>query len=176
MRTSAPVTTDVLRGKTTTRSELERCSYRGFQQACSSLLWMVQLRLNPASHTQGMGSTPLPPHLPVILTLSHFLDHMLATRPAKQAGAPVWFENAAAAIQSRLSQEMAGDPKDSLGPTALFTQVTNMLRVRGAQHSALQRWMARHCVHVGSLEGMIRRLQCRETIGRHQRPHDYKGL
>lgn len=38
-----------------------------------------------------------------MLALAHFLDRMLALRPARQADAPAWFESAAALIRRMLA-------------------------------------------------------------------------
>ena len=47
---------------------------------------------------------PLPPHFGAVLTLAHFLDHMYATRPAKQIEASPWYEDAIEMVRQELRQ------------------------------------------------------------------------
>ena len=47
-------------------------------------------------------------HAGAALVLAHFLDRMLAQRPAKQAEAPAWFEAAAALVRDRLAELTRG--------------------------------------------------------------------
>lgn len=56
-------------------------------------------------------AAPAPPHLGSILALAHFLDRMLAQRPARQADAPAWFESAAALIRRTLAELTRSAPQ-----------------------------------------------------------------
>lgn len=47
---------------------------------------------------------PLPPHFGAVLTFAHFLDHMYATRPAKQIEASPWYEDAIEMVRQELRQ------------------------------------------------------------------------
>lgn len=47
---------------------------------------------------------PLPPHFGAVLTFAHFLDHMYATRPAKQIEASPWYEDAIEIVRQELRQ------------------------------------------------------------------------
>ena len=47
---------------------------------------------------------PLPPHFGAVLALAHFLDHMYATRPAKQIEASPWYEDATEMVRQELKQ------------------------------------------------------------------------
>eukprot|EP00891_Asterochloris_glomerata_P007283 jgi/Astpho2/7283/fgenesh1_pg.00113_%23_86_t len=59
---------------------------------------------------------PLPPHFGAVLTFAHFLDHMYATRPAKQIEASPWYEDAIEIVRQELRQIYKAAQKDSLGP------------------------------------------------------------
>ena len=59
---------------------------------------------------QGAPATAAP-HLGAIMVLAHFLDRMLAERPAKQSDAPAWFEEGAAIVRRELRELTQGGLK-----------------------------------------------------------------
>lgn len=67
------------------------------------------------NHTQRLPEgVALPPHAAEALVLAHLLDRMLKGRPAKQADAPAWFEQAGMMAREFMVEATRDAPK--VGP------------------------------------------------------------
>lgn len=65
-----------------------------------------------------------PQNLGFCLALAHFIDRALYARPAKESGAPAWFEQCVEFCRQRMSESFVGAAPDSLGTHAvLLSQV-----------------------------------------------------
>ncbi len=67
----------------------------------------------PSPHpTQDLPpNTTIPPYVVEALVFAHLLDRMLASRPAKQADAPAWFDQAGMMAREYFVEAMRDAPK-----------------------------------------------------------------